>query len=75
MLWNNVLFILHIRNIWGKITQNVLTNKYKEPVKIKKAKLDDVMILLGYIPPIYHKFYKNLKYENDTTAEEIENID
>lgn len=55
----------------GNVRKTTLIQKYKETVKIKKVKFDDVMKRFYYIPPIYHDFYKNLKTDKDTTHEEI----
>ena len=42
---------------FGKIK---LSHTYATSRKIKKAKLDDLMQLLSYVPPIYHDFFQRL---------------
>ena len=42
---------------FGKIK---LPHLYATSRKIKKAKLDDLMQLLSYVPPIHHDFFQQL---------------
>lgn len=38
-----------------------LIRKYLEPIKISKKKINNVMSLLPYIPPVHHSFFQNLQ--------------
>jgi hypothetical protein len=62
------------------IALSSLKNKYTEPLKIPKKKLDNVRSLLPYIPPVHHAFYKKLKCaeggdEEDENQEQAEVLD
>ena len=53
----------------GKIK---LPHLYATSRKIKKAKLDDLMELLSYVPPVHHDFFKQLVGTDDSEVEESE---
>lgn len=44
---------------------------YPEGKAIAKAKLIDLKSLLNFVPPIYHSFYRSLKYDTTTVDDEI----
>ena len=48
---------------------------YSEERCITKEKKTDLMKLLDYIPPIYHRFYKSLKTDNDHVDEHLDILD
>ncbi|KAL1516415.1 hypothetical protein ABEB36_000333 [Hypothenemus hampei] len=52
------------------ISLNTLRQKYQEPLKINKKKMQDLKSLLPYIPPIYHCYYTSL-----VPSEDVENED
>ena len=54
----------------GRVT---LPPLYTQSRPIKKAKLDDLMALLSYIPPVYHSFYESLQDDEAGTDSEAEN--
>lgn len=43
-----------------EISISALKQKYIEPIKIAKKKLENVKSLLPYIPSVYHPFYNSL---------------
>ena len=45
---------------------------YARSRKFKKAKLDDLMELLSYVPPVHHDFFKQLVGTDVGEAEESE---
>lgn len=45
----------------------VLPNLHANPPQIKLAKYQNLMQLLPFVPPIHHKFYKDLSYEGKTS--------
>lgn len=45
----------------NEISVAALKQKYVEPIKIAKKKLENVKSLLPYIPPMYHPFYNSLR--------------
>lgn len=45
----------------------VLPNLHAKPPQIKLAKYQNLMQLLPFVPPIHHKFYKDLSYEGKTS--------
>lgn len=47
-----------------------LNKKYNEPLKIPAKKIQNVMSLLPYIPPVYHPFFNSL---SPTAAAAVEN--
>ena len=46
---------------------------YENGRSINVKKLDDIMSLLQFIPPLYHDFYKKLRSTEDSEDSEIEN--
>lgn len=43
---------------------------YENGRSINSKKLDDILSLLQYIPPVFHQFYNNLKASDETEANE-----
>lgn len=44
----------------GRLTIPLL---FSGPARIKKAKMDDLIFLLSFVPPHYHAFYQQLQAE------------
>lgn len=54
----------------------MLTTKYPNGRKIKKAKYEDIMSLMKFVPPVHQTFYGSLKSEHDDgNAANVEDID
>ena len=53
----------------------VLPLLYANGRGISKAKYDDIMSLLKYIPPVHPNFYNSLKYEASTGSSDPEALD
>ncbi|XP_072400908.1 E3 SUMO-protein ligase ZBED1-like [Diabrotica undecimpunctata] len=54
------------------LTVSALKQKYIEPIRIAKKKLENVRSLLPYIPSVYHPFYKSLQEDvSPDVADEV----
>lgn len=54
----------------------ILPVKYPYFRKIKKAKYDDIMSLMKFVPPVYKEFYSGLKSDdNENGNVDVEDID
>ena len=60
---------IYVPHDWYDLVHNACRKNpfiHSGPWPINKAKLDDIISILPYIPPIHHDFHKNLQ---PTTAE------
>lgn len=82
-LINEEFKIVNIGKRGQKIPQiidcNIIEKKYNGPIKINEKKLQNLKVLLPYIPQVYHDFYIRIGVEDIAASEEcgdeIENID
>lgn len=52
-----------------------LKQLYTSPRSIPKPKVDDVLSLVNWIPPVWHDFYKNILIDRTVTSIDVEVID
>ena len=54
--------------------QNSLPRLYDGPRQINDKKLEDLLLLLDYIPPVFHSFYQELSGcdRDDEAPEEVD---
>jgi len=61
-----------------RMSEVVLKQRYEGPRPVPKAKLDDVLSLLRFVPPVHHDFYRNVTADERQTCtlqNECEDVD